>query len=83
MLGAGRDRVDAPIDLAAGVKILKKPGDALNQGDAVLVLHYNDEQQLDQAIRLAQSAIEIAAAPPASAPLVLGWVHAGGEMSYV
>jgi len=83
MLGAGRDRVDAPIDLAAGVTVLKKPGDALNQGDSVLVLHYNDDRQLDQAIRLAQSAIEIAAVPPAPAPLVLGWVHAEGEMSYV
>jgi pyrimidine-nucleoside phosphorylase len=83
MLGAGRDMVDAPIDLAAGVKVLKKPGDAVNDGDAVVVLHYNDEQRLDQAIALAQSGIEIAARPPSSAPLVLGWVHAQGEMSYV
>jgi pyrimidine-nucleoside phosphorylase len=83
MLGAGRDRVDASIDLAAGVTLLKKPGDVVNQGDAVLVLHYNDEQHLDQARRLAQSAIAIAPATPALAPLVLGWVHAQGEMSYV
>jgi thymidine phosphorylase len=83
MLGAGRDRVDAPIDAAAGVKVLKKPGDALDQGDDVLVLHYNDAQRLDQAIGTAQSAIEIAATPPAPVPLVLGWVHAQGETSYV
>jgi pyrimidine-nucleoside phosphorylase len=82
MLGAGRDRMDAPIDLAAGVKVLKKPGDAVRQGDDVLVLHYNDEERLAQAIRLAQSAIDIAATPPPPAPLVLGWVHAEGEMSY-
>jgi pyrimidine-nucleoside phosphorylase len=83
MLGAGRDRVDAAIDLAAGVTVVKKPGDAVNRGDEVLVLHYNDEQQLDEATRLARSAIEIAEAPEAPAPLVLGWVHAQGEMSYL
>ncbi len=83
MLGAGRDRVDAPIDLAAGVMVLKKPGDPVTQGDDVLVLHYNDEEQLGQAILLAQSAIDIAATPPSPAPLVLGWVHAEGEVSYV
>ncbi len=82
MLGAGRDRVDAPIDLAAGVKVLKKPGDAVEQGDYVLVLHYNDDHQLDEAVRLAQSAIDIGAVPPSSTPLVLGWVHAQGETSY-
>jgi pyrimidine-nucleoside phosphorylase len=83
MLGAGRERVEASIDLAAGVTLAKKPGDAVSQGEAVLVLHYNDERHLDQAIRLAQSAVDIAALPPAPAPLVLGWVHADGEMSDV
>jgi pyrimidine-nucleoside phosphorylase/thymidine phosphorylase len=83
MLGAGRDRVDAPIDLAAGVVLLKKPGDAVAQGDRVLDLHYNDSQRLDQALELARSAIEIGAARAPAAPLVLGWVHAHGETSYV
>jgi pyrimidine-nucleoside phosphorylase len=83
MLGAGRDRMDAPIDLAAGVKVLKKPGAAVTKGDNVLVLHYNDERQLHEALRLAQSAIDIGADPPPPAPLVLGWVHARGEKSYV
>jgi pyrimidine-nucleoside phosphorylase len=83
MLGAGRDRVDAPVDLAAGVRLLKKPGDAIKRGDDVLVLHYNDEHQLDEAVRLARSAIEIGASPPASTPHILGWVHAQGETSYV
>jgi pyrimidine-nucleoside phosphorylase len=82
MLGAGRDRVDAPIDLAAGVKVLKKPGDTIKLGDSVLVLHYNDEHLLEEAIRLARSAIDIGPTPPPSTPLVLGWVRAQGEMSY-
>ncbi|HUE88471.1 MAG TPA: thymidine phosphorylase [Vicinamibacterales bacterium] len=83
MLGAGRARVDAPIDLAAGVTVLKKPGDAINQGDSVLALHYNEGRQLDEAIRLAESGIDIGDTPPPATPLVLGWVHAQGEMSYV
>lgn len=83
MLGAGRDRVDAPIDVAAGITMIKKPGDAINQGDVVLVLHYNNEDQLNDAIRLAESAIAIGPTPPTSPPLVVGWVHAQGETSYV
>jgi pyrimidine-nucleoside phosphorylase/thymidine phosphorylase len=83
LLGAGRARVEAPIDLSAGVTVVKKPGDAIEQGDEVLVLHYNDGHPVDEAARLAQSAIEIGATPPPSTPLILGWVHAHGEMSYV
>jgi pyrimidine-nucleoside phosphorylase len=82
-LGAGRARVDAPIDLSAGVTVLKKPGELIARGDEVLVLHYNDGPSLDEAVQLAQSAIEIGPTPAPSTPLILGWVHAQGEMSYV
>ena len=82
-LGAGRDRLDARIDLAAGLKVLRKPGDRVRSGDAVLELHYNDPQRLPEAVRLATSAIEVAPTAPLPLPLVLAWIHAAGETTYV
>jgi thymidine phosphorylase len=83
MLGAGRDRLDAPIDLAAGILVKRKPGEPVKAGDTVLELHYNDEQRVGGALPLAESAIDITRAAPPALPLVLAWVHAGGETSYV
>jgi pyrimidine-nucleoside phosphorylase len=81
-LGAGREQVGDAIDLAAGVLIHRKPGDRVRAGDPVLELHYNDARHLAHAIALAEAAIVIGPSARPSTPLVLGWVHAAGEMSY-
>ena len=73
-LGAGRERVEDRVDHGAGVNIAKKPGDAVRAGDTVLELLYNDARGLAQAVALAEQAIQIAPAPPALKPLVLGRV---------
>jgi pyrimidine-nucleoside phosphorylase len=83
LLGAGRARVDASIDPAAGITVIKKPGDAVMRGEHMLELHYNDEGQLAEAVDLAASAVELSAMAPAPSPLVLAWVHAEGESRYV
>jgi pyrimidine-nucleoside phosphorylase len=83
LLGAGRDRVDATIDPAAGVVLRKKPGEAVTKGDALVELHYNAGNQLDAASAMIDTAISIAPRPPADQPLVLAWVHAGGEQRFV
>src|SRR5213076_2092836 len=41
-LGAGRDRVEDPVDPAVGVIVHAKPGDELRNGDPILELHYRD-----------------------------------------
>jgi pyrimidine-nucleoside phosphorylase len=81
-LGAGRERVGDTIDPAAGIVLLRKPGDRVEAGEPVLELHYNDERGLDEAAALARRALAVAATPPAPRPLVLAWVHAGGEATY-
>ncbi|OFW03137.1 MAG: thymidine phosphorylase [Acidobacteria bacterium RIFCSPLOWO2_02_FULL_68_18] len=73
-LGAGRQRIDAPIDRGAGVLVLKKPGEPVAAGETVLELLYNDDRGLSQASALAREAIEVAEAPPAPPALVLGRV---------
>jgi pyrimidine-nucleoside phosphorylase len=83
LLGAGRERVDAAIDPAVGITLLKKPGDAVESGDDVLTLHYNDAGRLQEALSIATAALELSRDPVAPTPLVLAWVHAEGETSYV
>jgi pyrimidine-nucleoside phosphorylase len=74
-LGAGRDRVEDPVDPAVGIMVMAKPGGELRAGDPVLELHYRDRGRLDQAIALATRAIELDDARPAPTPLIVGEVR--------
>ena len=78
-LGAGRDKKSDPVDLSAGILLHKKPGDAVTAGEPVMELRYNDESRLAAAREIAGQAMVIADRAPADAPLVMGWVHDGGE----
>jgi len=73
-LGAGRRRIEDRVDHGAGILIAKKPGEKVRSGDTILELLYNDERGLDEAVALAQEAIQIAIEPPTIRPLVLGVV---------
>src|SRR5262249_54962153 len=74
-LGAGRDRVEDPVDFAVGIQILVKPGDAVRAGDAVLELHYRDRARLAAALPLATRAIAIGDERPAVGRLIVGEVR--------
>jgi len=78
-LGAGRERAGAPVDHAAGIMLEARPGDTIRRGDPVLHLHYNDSRGLDDAVRLAESAILIDEAAPPVPPLVIGWIEEGNS----
>ncbi len=70
LLGAGREKAGDAVDLAAGITLHRKPGDAVGAGDPVLELHYNDDRGLAGARQLVARAVVIGEAPPPS-PLVL------------
>jgi pyrimidine-nucleoside phosphorylase len=74
-LGAGRDRVEDPVDPAVGIILRAKPGAELRVGDPILELHLRDRAKLDAARALAERAIEIASAPPVAAPLIVAEVQ--------
>jgi len=74
-LGAGRDRVEDPVDFAVGIMIKAKPGDELRAGDAVLELHYRDRRRLEAALSLAAPAITIGDERPPAARLIVGEVR--------
>ena len=74
-LGAGRDRVEDPVDPAVGILLAAKPGDAVRAGDPVLEVHYRDRGRLEAALRLTGRAITIDDHAPPRVPLIVGEVR--------
>jgi pyrimidine-nucleoside phosphorylase len=60
VLGGGRDAVDDTIDPGVGIIIRATVGDAVQQGDAILELHYREATRLDAALPLVTGAIQVA-----------------------
>ncbi len=74
-LGAGRDRVEDPVDPAVGILLDAKPGDVVHAGDPLLEIHYRDRARLDRALALTARAITLGDTRPAPTPLIVGEVH--------
>jgi len=72
-LGAGRSRKDDPVSPSAGAVCLRKPGDRVEAGEPVLVLHADDPDRLAPALAAldAGPAIAVAPEPPTPRPLVV------------
>lgn len=49
MLGAGRKTIEDQIDFAAGIRLEKKTGEAVKEGDVLAILYSNDQSSLSQA----------------------------------
>jgi pyrimidine-nucleoside phosphorylase len=79
LLGAGRDRVDAVIDPAVGVRLLAAVGDEVEVGQPIFELHYNEPHRLFEAIRLVTEAVTVSPAAMPAAPIVLGTVAAPAD----
>lgn len=75
VLGAGRDRVEDPVDHAVGIIVRAKPGVAVRAGDPVFELHYRDRARLDAARQLLSRAVVVGDAAPAPRRLILGEVR--------
>jgi thymidine phosphorylase len=69
-LGAGRSRKEDPVSPSAGAICLRKPGDPVEAGEPVLLLHADDEARLPGALAALEGAIEVGPEPPAARPLV-------------
>jgi thymidine phosphorylase len=70
-LGAGRARKEDPVDPAAGVLCLVKPGDQVERGQPVLELRSNDDDRITGALQALEAAVEIGPQPPAAASRIL------------
>ena len=70
-LGAGRALKEHPVNPAAGVLCLAKPGEWVERGQPVLELRTDDESRFTRAAEALTGAIEVGAEPPAaSSPII-------------
>ncbi|HXG64065.1 MAG TPA: thymidine phosphorylase [Blastocatellia bacterium] len=59
LLGAGRIRLDTPIDLGVGLRVDAKIGDRVDANDALATLYFNDPARASEAARVVESAYRI------------------------
>jgi pyrimidine-nucleoside phosphorylase len=74
VLGAGRDRVEDPVDAGVGIMVLAKPGDELEANQPVLELHYRDHDRCEAAAALVRRAMTIGDERPVIGPVLVGEV---------
>ncbi|PTA68770.1 thymidine phosphorylase [Deinococcus arcticus] len=74
-LGGGRERKGEAIDHGVGVELLKKPGEAVAAGEAVLRIYHRDGRGLDTAQRLLEGGLAVSETAPAAEPLILDRVN--------
>lgn len=70
LLGAGRLTKEMPIDLAVGIVLTKKVGDAVKAGETIAVLHANDLNTLSEVEQNILEAFSITAKEGKSCPLI-------------
>ncbi len=75
MLGAGRARKEDKIDLSVGIKLLKKTGDRVQEGEPLCVLYYNDDEKLNDSIETVSKAYNVKDVKPEAVKLVHGVVQ--------
>ena len=75
LLGAGRNTKEDEIDFAAGIRLLKKTGDAVKAGEPIAVLYAAHESLFDSAEKKFLAFTRIGAKAPDLRPLILGTVE--------
>jgi pyrimidine-nucleoside phosphorylase len=83
VLGAGRARVEEPVDHAVGLRLLARIGEQVREGQALIELQHRDGRGVEAALALCGEAISIGDGPPTQHPKILGEVRdqpvAGGR----
>ena len=70
LLGAGRDTVADRVDPAVGIELGRKVGDAVDKGEVLATLHFNDPARRDSAVARLAGAFAISVEPTATPPLI-------------
>ena len=78
MLGAGRKTVEDTIDFAAGIEMVKKTGDKVEEGDVLALIYTNDQASIKEASDKILAAYTIDDVKPELKPLVLVRVSSEG-----
>lgn len=75
LLGAGRNTMEDKIDFAAGIVLLKKTGDRVDEGEVIATLYSDDSTRFDSAEKCFISATHIGDKKPDMQPLILDIVE--------
>ena len=70
MLGGGRASKEDVIDLSVGIRLLKKRGDHVENGEDLAIVYYNDEKNLSDALDKLKNSYIISDAEPAVQDLI-------------
>jgi thymidine phosphorylase len=72
-LGAGRARKEDPVQAAAGVEMLAKPGDTVTEGQELLRLHTDEPERFERALAALEDGVVVSEAGAAydAVPLVI------------
>ena len=70
-LGAGRARKEDEVSATAGVILHRRPGDPVRAGEVLYELRTDDASRIPAALAVADGAVVVTDAAPASTPLVL------------
>lgn len=80
ILGGGRETKDSIIDLSVGIRLHKKLGDYVNQGDSLATLYANDSSKLQEAKQRFLQAYVIGSEKPVIPPYVYAVVTKDGVL---
>ncbi|MBR1471062.1 MAG: pyrimidine-nucleoside phosphorylase [Lachnospiraceae bacterium] len=75
LLGGGREKKEDVIDTAVGLRLHKKCTDAVQEGDVLAELYYNDGQKAAEARARLQAAFHITEKAPEAHHIILGEVE--------
>jgi pyrimidine-nucleoside phosphorylase len=78
-LGAGRDRKDAPIDLAVGIVLQKKVGDRVTAGEPLAIIHARTEAAAESVTDRVAAAFTVSASGAPRALLLRRVTDSGTE----
>lgn len=70
-IGVGRQRKEDSVDPGAGFKILKKVGDKVESGDALMEVHHSSKENFSKALEFMERAYKFADKKPDSTPIVI------------
>jgi len=73
-LGAGRERVDSPIDPAVGILLRRKIGDFASKGEPLCTVHYNSKSKYQDVRESVADAFQIAPSRIEPPSLIKGFV---------
>lgn len=75
-LGAGREKKEDEIDLAAGIEVFKKIGHTVEKGEILFSLHCSSIEKIAAALQLLEEAVVIAPEKPPALPLIHDFIPA-------